>query len=456
MDDTKLAPPKRLSLLERFTKHIQSLLPLNSHICVGLSGGLDSMVLLQLLSQLRAYYPMQLSAVHVHHGLHPQADLWLKFCDQACAERGIPFTAIRIALPPHPVLGIEAAARQARYTAYTQQAAAVIALAHHKDDQGETLLLQLLRGAGVKGLAAMPAVRALSTRQRLLRPLLIFERSELHAWATQQHLTWVEDDSNQDSRYARNFLRHQVFPLLEQQYPAWRNTLTRSTQHLAEAGQLLDDLAEMDAQHCLVGNQLNCTYLAKLSTPRARNLLRYFLAQHQIEMPSERRLVNIHHQLVHARNDAQIQIELGAWVLRRYRKHAFVLRSNTKTCPQQQWQWQGEKLLDLPELSGQLHFNTHAITGISLQRLGAVTLRLRQGGEHFQPDCQRPKRALKDLWQEFGTPPWEREQLPLLYSDEQLVWVPNLGIACGWEAQTGESALAVSWINNLDTSKNFY
>jgi tRNA(Ile)-lysidine synthase len=416
---------------------------------VALSGGLDSVVLLNLFTLLREQHPIQLSALHIHHGLHPQADQWLMFCQQCCEALAVPFHAKRVDVRRDSGLGIEAAARHARYQAFSEQAVDFIALAHHRDDQAETVLLQLLRGAGLKGLSAMPTLRPDPHHAALIRPLLDIERSELAAWAKSRALHWVEDDSNTDTRYARNFLRHKVFPLISEQHSAWRTTLARSAQHLAEAASLLDELAGLDAQHSIVGGQLNCEILASLSAARGRNLLRYYLALHHVDMPGQQRLIDMHHQLVSAHNDAQIRFVLGKLTLRRYRSFASLVSTQPGPSPHQQWRWQGEARLRLPELYGTLSFNPHAETGLSRDKLGdepgKLNIRLRLGGEQFQPACTRPRRALKTLLQESGIPPWERLILPLIYCEDELVHVPGVGTACQWQAQGGEPALEVIW-----------
>ncbi len=434
----------REPLLERFERQTAALLTPASRVCVGLSGGMDSVVLLHLFAQWRARCPLELNALHVHHGLNPRANQWADFCQNICDKLNIALTIRRVTVNPSSGLGIEASAREARYRAFDQETADYIALAHHRDDQAETLLLQLLRGAGIKGLSGMPLLRH-RHRNKLIRPLLEIERSELRTWAENQQLEWIEDDSNDDNRYARNFLRHKVLPIIGEQHAAWRSTLARSAQLLGETASLLEELASLDAEKAIHDRVIDCRYLRTLSAARARNLLRYFLAQQGLGMPSQQRLEDIHQQLITTGNDKRIAIPVGTLVLRRFRRHAYLTEILAVPDPHLRWLWQGEAQQKLPELGGTLHFGSRERDGLKLAGLGQINIRLRQGGEHFQPDCRRPRRALKDLLQEAELPPWERERLPLIYSDNELVLVPGIGTACGWQAQPGEAALNITW-----------
>jgi tRNA(Ile)-lysidine synthase len=443
MDATKTLPPNKLQTT--FQAHVSQHVAPDSRVCVALSGGVDSVVLLHLFAQLRSHYPLTLSAIHIHHGISPNADAWAQFCQQICAELDIPIQTYRISLARSAELGLEAAARLARYAQFRHQPADFIALAHHRDDQAETFMLQLLRGAGVKGLSGMPVIRQQSGEPGYLRPLLDVDRSDILDWAKQRQLQWIEDESNQDSRYARNFLRHEILPLLNQRYPAWRATIARSAQNLAEAAELLDELAQLDAAHAIRDRQINCTYLAAISPARARNLLRYFLALHDLAMPSQIQLMEMLEQLTHAGMDSHIAIDHDGHTLHRYRDYGYLLKQLPVPDRASRWHWQGEKQLSLPKLGGTLSFEREQAPGIDLQRLNDINIRLRQGGEMFRPDCRRPNRRLKTLLQTANIPPWQREHTPLIYSGDTLIHVPGIGTACGWQATPGDLALCISW-----------
>lgn len=427
-------------------KHLEGILaPLvRSHLklLVAFSGGLDSRVLLELLVLLKPVLRYELQAMHIHHGLSPNADPWADFCARTCRALGVPIEIVRVNVV-NQGHGTEAAARKARYAALDAVQADFIVLAHHEDDQAETLLLQMLRGAGVKGLSAMAVDDA---QRRYLRPLLAISRAELHDFATSHHLRWIEDESNTDIGYDRNFCRHQILPVIEQRFPAARHTLARSAGHLAEAAQLLDDLAALDAIRFIADGRLDVAGLKSLSEPRARNLLRWWLSSLQQQMPSTLRLQEMLRQLVHAGPDAGINIAVkqGVW-LRRYRNLAY-LEADHGAEPRDML-WQGEPELRLPDHS-RLRFEEKPGEGLAFQRLGIHKLRIgrRQGGERFKPDTGRPTRTLKHLMQEAGMPPWQRERLPLLYWGEVLAAVPGIGVAADMRAQEGEPGLVITWL----------
>jgi tRNA(Ile)-lysidine synthase len=241
---------------DRVAAQIAPLLPAHSSILIGLSGGVDSVVLLHVLHTLAEGFCWKLSAVHVHHGISPHADAWAAFCADLCTTHHIPLLIEKVDITPLRAQGIEAAARQLRHAAFASQPCDFVALAHHADDQAETLLLQLLRGAGVRGASSMPIISAMPVISeptglpRRIRPFLHFSRQEILDYAEAHELQWIEDESNADDNYPRNFLRHRVLPLLGKKFPAYRDTLARSAQHFAEASGLLDELAQLDAARC--------------------------------------------------------------------------------------------------------------------------------------------------------------------------------------------------------------
>lgn len=452
MASTKKPRPSELS--QRLTHFLSETVQPGQTLLLGLSGGLDSCVLLHLLVAAREHLPFHLKAVHVNHGISPHAPQWAEFCAELCAGYGIPFTAETVHVPRDSGLGIEAAARLARYQALLKHHADALVLAHHRDDQAETVLLQLLRGSGVKGLAAMPAVssqsnvqlsmeeRALVNGMPVLRPLLDVSRSELEAYAEAHKLQWVEDGSNLDLAYDRNFLRHHIFPQLEQRFPAARTTIARSAAHFAEAAELLDEVAAEDAALYVQGPELRIEALRVLSPARGRNLLRYWLSGYLTALPNTRRLQELYRQLLTSRQDAQLQVELAGGEVRRYRDRAVFERA-TGVQPLH-LAWRGESELQLPH--GVLLFTRVAGHGLAAQKIPErLDIRSRAGGERFRPDAKRPTRSLRHLLQEAGMPPWERAALPLIYIGERLAVVPGIGVACDLQAGPDEEGWLIGW-----------
>ena len=449
-------------------------LPAHSAVLLGLSGGVDSVVLLHLLHQLAAKNAWSLRALHVHHGISPQADSWAEFCAMLCKKLNVPLQIERVHIASLRAMGIEAAARKLRHAALLSQPENYIALAHHQDDQAETLLLQLLRGAGVRGAAAMPPVKNKmhgTLQKTLLRPLLDVPRSALMDYAQQHGLHWVEDESNAEETYPRNFLRHRVLPQLEKKFPVYRETLSRSARHFAEASALLDELAALDlirqdlmgqpssAQEGAQGATLEVSRLCELSAARGKNLLRYFLAKLGAPTPDSTQLVEMLHQLCHARRDAAVCVTFGGWQARRYKGRVYA--SPMKSALAENWAenfcvtWRGESVLPLPELNSTLHFDIVHGQGLSLKKLQekSVTIRLRRGAERIRPshansNTQSPTRTLKNLLQEHDIPPWQRDILPLLFCGEDLVWVAGVATAAEYVTHPGEAGVLLALVSN--------
>ena len=437
------------------------------HLTIALSGGVDSVVLLDLLVPLASQMQLPLSAVHVNHGISPNADKWSGFCRNLCQSRNIPLEIAGVKVVRGPGASLEAAAREERYRIFRGLQTDYIVLAQHLDDQAETLLLQLLRGAGVKGLSAMPVVRtvrkemseiasvnsipALEGRPKLLRPLLDVSRREIEDYARARALQWITDESNDEISFDRNFLRHELFPLMEKRFPAYRTTFLRASRHMAEASALLDELAEVDSAQCAVPGKLHVEDLRKLGFPRARNLLRYTLTQHAVVLPSTVKLEEILRQLLSSCPDTKLHVVFGNTEIRCFRDRVHIRKAQTivQAIPEACWHlvWRGEEQLPIPELGGTLRFTRSMGAGIGLQKINEqpVTIRLRQGGERLRTDCKRPRRSLKNLLREASLPPWQRQRLPLIFSGEQLICVPGIGVDCDFQAADDEQGLLVEW-----------
>lgn len=423
---------------------------LNPILLLALSGGLDSIVLLHLLAEASTKLPFTLHALHVHHGLSPNADNWAEFCAAQCRQLDVPLQIVHVHVARNPDYknseqGIEAEARQLRYQALFDYRIDkcrpdFVLTAHHQDDQAETLLLQLFRGAGVKGLASMAAV---DKPRRLLRPLLNVSRQTLQDYALQRHLAWCDDESNDNTQYDRNFVRHEVMPVLASRFKGVQAVLARTASHMAEASEMLEALAAQDAEKVLTDNTLCLLGLSQLSITRAKNLLRWWFSQNGLAMPAADYLNEIIAQLLHSKKDADLNIKLQHLFLRKYQQRAYL-------CPGITAQpfdlvWNGEPELALPS-GGKLLFKQVSGAGLALKH-GVTKLRItnRDGGERFKPDALRPTRTLKYLLQEINMPPWQRAYIPLIYWEDKLACVPGIGVTNELQAQACEPGLEIIW-----------
>lgn len=416
--------------------------PRGARLALALSGGLDSMALLHVLGALRDDHRFTLHTVHVHHGLSPQADDWADFCARHCAMHGVTLAVHRVTVTRDDAAGIEAAARRLRHDIFAEVDADFLLTAHQQDDQAETLLLQLLRGAGPKGLAAMPELQRRSGwRAVQLRPLLGISRAQLRDYAAAHDLEWVEDDSNVDMRYRRNALRQEIMPRLAAHFPGSSATLARAAGLQAEAAELLDELALIDAAGAVAGARLDCAALAGLTPARARNLLRHFIARHGLPMPQARVLDEALRQLLAARQDARVQVNLGPWSLWRFRGGAYLAPSLPPPAPPVRWR--GEAALWVPAAGVTVAMQPVAGAGLRRAALenAVVTLGARTGGERMQLTPDGPHRSLKNLMQERAVPPWQRARLPLLWCDGRLAWVHGIGIDVAFRAGPGEAGI---------------
>ncbi len=424
-----------------------SRLPPARRYWVAYSGGLDSHVLLHALASVKNRLPVdELSAVHVDHGLSPAAADWSRHCAEVCSRLKIPLTLLRVDARPAQGESPEAAARSARYQAIAPLVGEGDGLltAHHRDDQAETVLLQLLRGSGPRGLAAMPLWTAFGGGWRG-RPLLGFRREELRAYAEAEGLHWVEDESNFDTGLTRNFLRHEVIPLLQRRWPALATTLSRVASHAAEAAYLLEQLAEQDLLVAEDG-ALDIIHLKRLEVARQRNVLRYWIQRSGLPLPDSVHLQRILDEVISAAKDAAPRVAWSGAELRRYRNRLYLFPPLPPHDPAQFFEWSMERPLHLPD--GKILRAVPALgQGIrrSLCQAAKVTVRFRQGGERCRPAGDAYNRKLKKLLQDRGIPPWQRERLPLLYLDDKLAAVAGLFVCEPFQAREGETGLCLDW-----------
>ncbi|HEX4300311.1 MAG TPA: tRNA lysidine(34) synthetase TilS, partial [Gammaproteobacteria bacterium] len=412
---------------------------------VALSGGLDSSVLLHALAAERGALPGELSAVHVHHGLHPDADGWQARCERACLDLSVPLESVRVSVRPAKGESLEATARERRYAVFRDlmRPGDALLLAHHVDDQAETFLLQALRGAGVRGLAAMPE-RAELADGLLLRPLLRFTRADLETWARGRGLEWIEDPSNADRDFDRNYLRHEVMPSLKQRWPAAAHTLSRAARHSAEAEAVVQVLAAEDWQRYGAGETLPVQALEELPEPRARYLLRHWLHLRSLPMPPSTKLGEILLQ-ARAAEDRNPCVDWEGVEVRRYAGHLYAFVP-LPPAPED-FQLRPGPFEDLGPGLGALGLVPAAGEGIRAALCGPAGLRVsfRSGGETCRPMGRAHDRPLKKWLQEMHVFPWLRDRLPLVYSGEELLAVAGLFACEPHAARAGEAGLRIEW-----------
>ena len=428
-------------------------LPPDASLRVAYSGGLDSHVLLHALATLRTQAPIRLSALHIDHGLHPQSADWAEHCARVCRELAVPLESKRVAVTTTAEDGPEAAARRARYAAFAAvlQPGECLLTAQHRDDQAETVLLQLLRGAGVAGLAAMPE-RTPFARGELLRPLLDYPRDALEDYARRHGLVWIDDPSNQDVRLRRNYLRSEILPRLTQHWPEASRMLVRTAGHMAEAGALLSEIAEADLTRCesrgvaIPRGALAVAELRRLSPARQRNLIRHWLRRQHYVLPAIQRLEEILRCIAGDSRSRHACVGWDGVEVWRYRDALAAVPARVLPDPQLDLAWNPDAPILVPGV-GRLSVEPVLVSGLAYARLprGGLRIRLRRGGETVNLPGRGHHHAVKKLLQAAGVPPWERARLPMFYAGADLVAVADRWVAADYVARPGEPGVAIVW-----------
>lgn len=414
--------------------HLARLLPgfPDVSVCVAFSGGVDSTALLAALSASRPE-GLQLRAVHVDHGLHPNSRRWSTHCRRVARRFGVTLKVSTVTVACERGGSLEEAARTARYgclAAQLKQGEALLT-AHTRDDQLETVLLQLFRGCGLAGLAAMPESAPLG-RGLLVRPLLARTRDELETWVRAQGLTWVDDDTNADERFDRNYLRRRVLPAVRERWSGVAAAVARSARHAAEAQQLLETLARADVERASDGPALSAKSLRALSTPRRRNALRLWIAAQGRTLPDTRRLEEIAGPLIDARPDAHPSVEWGNTRLERYADRLSIGASGAvsearRMAQELVWDASASPRCELPDGRGVLELEPDPHGPVDLDALsGRLSVRWRRGGERLRVRRGGARRALKSLLQEERVPLPERARMPLIFGNGTLLAAGDL------------------------------
>ena len=419
---------------------------------VAYSGGVDSTVLLDAAARvLDGRAAQRLAAVHVHHGLHPDADAWEGHCRAAAARYAIALEVRRVKVGAAARgRGIEAAARAARLAAFAEvvPAGETVLLAHHRDDQAETALLRILRGAGPAGMAAMRPDAAVGGL-RLVRPLLAVSRAEILAYARERGLEWIEDPANLAIAHDRNHVRHRVLPAVAERWPDAGATLARLAAQVRETASMLDDLAAVDlaAARGRVPGTLSAAAIAALPPPRAANALRAWLvARHRIAPPPRHWLRVLVEEVAAAGPDRRPEAVRDGIRVRRYRGDLHAGRQSAAPSLPASTPWRVDGgPLDLPH--GRLTAVRAEGEGLAVGRLPLpVEVRFRQGGERCRPGGRGVTKPLRHLFQELGVPPWERETWPLLFAGDHLAAAPGLFRCDPFAARGDEPAWRIEWV----------
>jgi len=422
-------------------------LPLPRHYWVAYSGGVDSSVLLHVLSNIHVQLKSAVIAIHVNHGLSPNAGNWVQHCQSFCNARKIRFEKVTIDASGNKDKSPEAWARELRYKAMAEfmEKGDILLTAHHQDDLAETILLQLLRGAGPEGLAGIPEIRSFGAGW-LARPLMPFTRKELEEYARQEQLQWIEDESNSNTGFDRNFIRQHIMPVVIKRWPSASRTLMRAARHQADMSVLLDEIASNDLEN--VGdskcNTLNVKSINSLSIARKRNVLRFWLRKTGLPVPGSEIIENIINELVNAKRGSMPCVRWQGAEIRRYRETVYAMPALNEHDVEETYTWSLCQPLELD--IGHLEARLTRGKGLksSCIKNKMIDVRFRNGGECIRPAGRKHSHDLKKLFQEEGIPPWQRDRIPLLYLDGKLAAVAGLWIDEAFSAKEDDESWDIS------------
>lgn len=411
---------------------------------IAYSGGLDSHVLLSLCSHLRDQWGIKCRAIHINHHLSPHALSWLTHCKKICEDYAITCTFHTLHIDPASGDSLEEIAREKRYAFFAEclSPGDVLLTAHHQDDQAETVLLQLLRGAGLKGLAGMPSIKSFAQGFHC-RPLLPYSRSDLAHYAAENQLKWIEDESNADLKFTRNFIRHKILAQLKKRFPSASATLARSAAYCAESQNLLETFAK---ELCVISqgtldNTLSVTKLIQLTSEKQRLVLRQWILSLGFPLPDSKKIKTIQLTVLTSSWDSLPCVHWGGVELRRYRDDLYLLPALREHDHQQTYEWDLVKPLPLAGV-GELQA-TQVIGGGLRADLSPISIRFRQGGEIVDVP-NRGRHTLKNLFQEWNILPWERSRIPLLFAKDQFIGVVGYFIAKDFVAKPGDKGHEIS------------
>ena len=428
-----------VSLLQKLTYA----LPFVTRYWVAFSGGVDSQVLLHQLHQEIANFPtLKLHAIHVNHHLNHKADAWQHHCQITCEKLQVSLEIISIRVDPQVGESLEEVARRQRYQALSNfiHENDCLVTAHHQDDQAETLLLQLFRGAGPKGLSAMPFITTFA-KGFLARPMLDQERRVIMNYAITHQLTWIDDDSNQNNAFDRNYIRQEIMPVIKQRWPSVAKTISRSAQLCAQTEKIIHDKIVNELKNIPQQNgTLDLNYLRDLAVNHQAQLIRYWLIQQKISLPNEKKLLQILNTVINARVDANPCVKWRGGEVRRYRHCLYAFTSSPTSEQSPAIIWHLKQPLIFP--SGTLIAEKKCGKGLLLDTISQLRVEFNVAGACCKISGRGVTKTLKNLFQEWGVPPWERSRVPLLFDGKTLVAIVGYAIGepyitkddeLGWE-----------------------
>ncbi len=412
---------------------------------VAYSGGVDSHVLLKAMADYAQRHSIKLTALHVNHGLSPHSNQWQQHCESVCQQLGVPLHVEKI----HETItsGIETGARHARYQIferYLNQATALL-LAHHQEDQAETVLFRLLRGTGVAGLSGIPKIRQHGAGM-IMRPLLDLPKKALEDYASEKAIQWVEDESNQSLGFSRNFLRHKIFPELKKRWPSVSAQFSKTAKLCEDAHCLLEDLADIDYRTMIIDDDVLCLLtLSKLNQNRQVNVLRYWFKQLKLPALSHQKLTQLIQTVVDAPSDKNLVFQYHALgEVHRFNQQLYFV----KKCPAISTDFNERWVVSMvfqSEILGGLSAKKVVGRGLRIQEGDVVEVRVRQGGERCKLLGDKHTRSLKYLLQTWQIPPWRRQTLPLIYINSQLAGIADLAVVEKFAAGADERGYVIAW-----------
>ncbi|MDR0806158.1 MAG: tRNA lysidine(34) synthetase TilS [Enterobacteriaceae bacterium] len=421
-------------------------------ILVGFSGGIDSSVLLHVLVSLRAqqYPDLQLRAVYIHHGLSRHAQAWAEHCQAQCSKWQVELQVVHVHVDPSES-GIEAAARQARYQAISDlmNDDEILVTAQHQDDQCETFLLALKRGSGPAGLSAMPERMPFGVHQQV-RPMLDISRPQIEVYAKEHRLTWVDDESNIDDRYERNFFRLRVLPVIQQRWQHFPRMVARSASLCAEQENLLDELLNpLLATLIFDDGAIDINGLQAFSAAKRRAILRRWFSQQHVTMPSQEQLEKLWHEVALSKPDAEPELQLDNYQVRRYRQRLYLLPS-MQPLDTVSLEWNGRSVLLLPDKLGQLKLADSGIAVRAPKNNEKVSVRFSASGSlNLRIVGRSHSRTLKKLWQELQVPTWQRQRTPLLFYGETLIAAIGVFVTADGQSSADNAVWVIQHDKNI-------